>query len=183
MVKRGARRVITCTSRPSREGEVNGVHYHFLDIQDFIKSIAQGEFIEHAVVYGKYYGIRHVDLLETWLNAKVSETVVLTLDVQGACTLQEYIATHAPALLSRLITVFMAPNDKAVLHKRLVNRGDLSEGVLERRFREAHMEMKLRHTFDYYVPSTTFELDLELISHIIEFHQIVNSLGEPNYDD
>ncbi|MDD5494761.1 MAG: guanylate kinase, partial [Dehalococcoidia bacterium] len=80
--------VVTATTRPKRHNETHGVDYYFLSEEDFKKKIKQDEFLEHAVVYGNYYGVLKSEVSNA---LKKGEDVILKVDVQGATTLEKTI--------------------------------------------------------------------------------------------
>jgi guanylate kinase len=83
----GAKRVITCTTRFPRPGEVDGVHYRFLHPADFLRRISCGEFAEHAIVHGSHYGTLSQDLDRALISSR--DLFVLVLDIQGAETIAQ----------------------------------------------------------------------------------------------
>src|ERR1051325_10559303 len=78
-------RAITCTTRPPRPGETNGLDYYFLDAGDFLKRVQAGNFLEHATVYGNSYGTLKSEVLG---KLRQGNDVVLNVDVQGAATIR-----------------------------------------------------------------------------------------------
>src|SRR5512136_227205 len=79
-------RAVTCTTRPPRAGEHDGVDYYFLDAESFLKRVQAGNFLEHATVYGHSYGILKAEVLG---NLRQGKDVLLNVDVQGAATIRE----------------------------------------------------------------------------------------------
>ena len=79
-------RAITCTTRPPRPGEQNGVDYHFFDAAEFLKRVQAGNFLEHATVFGNSYGTLNSELLD---NLRKGRDVLLNVDVQGAATIRK----------------------------------------------------------------------------------------------
>src|SRR4249920_3299122 len=79
-------RAITCTTREPRQGEKDGVDYYFLDAGSFLKRVQAGNFLEHATVYGHSYGTLKSEVLG---RMRQGQDVLLTVDVQGAATIQE----------------------------------------------------------------------------------------------
>lgn len=150
------RRVVTCTTRPPRAGEVPGRDYHFLSADDFLERINRGEFLEYANVYGKFYGTlkRSVhDLLEA------GHDVLLNIDVQGAERVRQEAGSNA-TLARALVTVFLTPSSLSELEKRLRGRGSDAEDVVRRRLESARAEAARWEEFDYLVISGTREEDL-----------------------
>src|SRR5580765_6347442 len=78
-------RAITCTTRPPRQGEQDGVDYYFLDAASFLKRVQAGNFLEHATVFGNSYGTLKSELLSKLRQGK---DVLLSVDVQGAATIR-----------------------------------------------------------------------------------------------
>lgn len=150
------RRVITCTTRPPRDGERDGVDYHFLSPDDFAARVSRGEFLEHASVYGRAYGTLKSEVVDK-LNA--GHDVLLNIDVQGAASVRA--AAKADAMLgAALVTVFFSPASLTELEARLRGRGADSEEVIQRRLREARVEAARWGEFDYLVVSGSREEDL-----------------------
>src|SRR3954464_3750323 len=98
-------RAVTCTTRPPRQKERDGVDYYFLDAGSFLKRVQAGNFLEHATVYGNSYGILKSEVLSKLRQGK---DVVLSVDVQGAATIRAR-AEEDPELKRALLTVFLAP--------------------------------------------------------------------------
>ena len=78
-------RAVTCTTRPPREGERDGVDYYFLDAGSFLKRLHAGNFLEHATVYGNSYGTLRSEVLG---KLRQGNDVLLNVDVQGAATIR-----------------------------------------------------------------------------------------------
>src|SRR6185295_18548386 len=125
----GTVRAITCTTRPPRDGEKDGVDYYFLDAGDFLKRVQAGNFLEHATVFGNSYGILKGEVLGKLRQGK---DVLLSVDVQGAATIRER-AQEDPELKKSLVTVFLTPPSLAILEERLRNRGTDSPTVIQKR--------------------------------------------------
>lgn len=150
------RRVITCTTRPPRPGEVNGRDYHFLTPEEFRLRVEQGDFLEHASVFGKSYGTLKrsvLDLLESGFD------VLLNIDVQGADLVRQE-ARRDPVLGAALVTVFLGPPSLSELERRLRGRGSDAEEVIQRRLGTARDEAARWTEYDYLVVSGTREEDL-----------------------
>src|SRR5215475_794857 len=80
-------RAVTCTTRPPRSGERDGVDYYFLDAASFLKRVQAGNFLEHATVYGNSYGILKAEVLGKLRQGK---DVLLNVDVQGAASIRAH---------------------------------------------------------------------------------------------
>ncbi len=167
----GLTRAITCTTRPPRKGEINGQDYYFLDETTFINHVKNGDFIEHAVVYGHHYG-----LLRSELISKLSSgyDVLLNVDVQGAATIREKARTD-PTLSRALVTIFMCPPSLAELERRIKNRGTDSEQVIHLRLNQAKNEMTRWVEFDYLLISGTMEEDVQRVIAIMQAERMRTS--------
>jgi guanylate kinase len=131
---------ISYTTRPPRAGEKNGVHYHFIDPEEFRKGIESGRWAEWARVHGNYYGTS-AEVLQHYLNQGVS--VLMDIDVQGA----DQIVKRFPDA----VTIFIMPPSLAVLRQRLEGRGTDSPEVVATRMRNAEAEMAARHRYRHVI--------------------------------
>lgn len=157
------KRVITCTTRPPRAGEKDGVDYFFLSRDVFEKKIENGEFLEYAVVHGNYYGTLKSEVFKIRESGK---DVLLNIDVQGAGKIRER-ASQDEELKRSLVTVFVGATGMDVLEERLRKRALDSEETLQRRLLNAAEEIKRWHEFDYLIISGTMEEDLERLKAIV----------------
>jgi guanylate kinase len=158
------KRAVTCTTRQPRQGENNGVDYHFLTEDRFAKLLKAGKFIEHAKVYGHSYGLLRAEVIKK-LRAGID--VLVNVDVQGAATIKAK-ALQDPELKRSLVTLFLTPPSLAVLEKRLRGRGTDSDKVIARRLRAAKREIRQWGQFDYLLISDTVEADTRRTLAIIE---------------
>ncbi len=147
--ERGERfaRPVTMTTRPPREGEIDGVHYHFVSEQDFQRAVEAGELLEHARVYGHDYGLPRASLREA-LSEGVDVSV--QVDVQGAQTLRP--------LLTGAVFVFLVPYDLAQLEARLRERGATVQTV-RIRLATARAELATRDAYDHVLVNVDGDLD------------------------
>lgn len=137
---RGDERVfysVSATTRPPREGEVDGVHYRFLSDEDFEAKLAEDGFLEWAEVHGRRYGT-----LRAPVEAAIArgQLPLLELDVQGAFSVRD---SSLAALL-----VFIEPPVFADLERRLRNRSTEDESAITRRISRARDEMALAPRYD-----------------------------------
>jgi len=133
---------VSYTTREARGGEVDGVHYHFVDEPTFEEMIRNGSFLEHARVFNRYwYGTSRSQVLD--MLSKGTD-VVLDIDVQGAVQLMEGLdIPHT--------TIFLVPPDMTELKRRLMDRGrDTAEEIAER-LETARKELTVVSRFDYVV--------------------------------
>lgn len=144
-------RVITYTTRPMRENEVNGKDYHFVTEKTFKEMKEDGEFIESANVYGYSYG---TPLL--WSGASI---FLLITDVQGFRTIKEKIG-HSERLMSVFIT---SPQ----FEDRLLARKTEDEESIHRRLDEASKELMAAKEYDYSINNDNFGYALETLELLI----------------
>jgi len=157
-------RAITCTTRPPRDGERDGIDYYFLSSETFLKRLQAGHFLEHATVYGHSYGTLRSELLD---KLRQGRDVLLAVDVQGAATIRQR-AEESPELKRSLVTVFLTPPSIQVLEERLNKRGKDAPQVIAKRLSQARQEIAQWQNFDYLVISTTLAEDLRRMKVIVE---------------
>ena len=164
-------RAVTCTTRPPRDGEREGVDYFFLDAGTFLKLVQAGHFIEHATVYGHSYGTLKSELLG---RLRQGQDVLLVVDVQGAATIRQR-ADEEAALKEALVTVFLTPASIDVLEARLKKRGKDSTAAIQRRLSVARQEIAQWRNFDYLVLSGSLSEDLRRMRVIYESEKLRQS--------
>ncbi len=140
--------VVTCTTRPPRPGEVDGIHYRFLTPEAFAAMRDEDGFLEWAEVHGNWYGTPR-DSVRAALAA--GRDVVLKIDVQGAETVKKKVPE---ALL-----IFLVPPSMQELFRRLRSRATESADELEVRQRNAAIELARRDDYDHVVENATGEVD------------------------
>lgn len=155
---------VSHTTRPMRPGEQDGINYHFVSRDDFESMIARGDFLEHADVFGNYYGTSQVWVRETLDQGK---DVILEIDWQGASQIRR--------LMSGCISIFIVPPSAATLRQRLSGRGTDAAEVIERRLQEAEEECRHAHEFDYLVVNDDFGVALDDLLAIVRSHRSVMS--------
>jgi len=121
---------ISATTRAARQGEVDGVHYHFLDRASFDQQVAEGAFLEHALVHGNGYGTRLADVDDMLAKGR---DVLLEIDWQGAA--------QVGRLRPEACRIFILPPSVEELRRRLTGRGQDEAAVIERRVAAAESEM------------------------------------------
>jgi guanylate kinase len=161
-------RAITCTTRPPREGEQDGVDYHFLNADSFLKRVQAGNFLEHATVYGHSYGTLKSEVLGQLRQGK---DVLLNVDVQGASTIRSK-ALEDSELKRSLVSVFLTPASTEVLEGRLRKRGTDSEAVIQKRLSVARQEIAQWKHFDYLLISGSIAEDLRRMLVIVEAEKL-----------
>ena len=150
-------RAITATTRSPRDGERDGVDYHFLDREAFEKRIEEGGFLEYAEVHGNLYGSPRVDIAKQQQHANA---VLLLIDVQGAQNLrqQSVDALH----------IFLEPPGLEELQRRLKGRGDETKEEMEIRLANARVELEQRDKYDHCVVNDDLENAADQLIRIIE---------------
>ncbi len=143
---------ISCTTRQPRPGEVNGVDYHFLSMEEFKAKVAAGEFLEYAEVHGNCYGTLKADIIELLEQGK---TVVMDIDVQGADSVR---ACQESVLLKAYADLYIhVPQEE--LKNRLCGRQTDSEDVIALRLKNAAAEDACLPRYIYCLVSSDRESD------------------------
>lgn len=136
---------ISHTTRAPRQGDVDGVQYHFVDRAKFEGMIAGGEFLEHAEVFGNGYGTSR-GAVEPILRS--GRDVLLEIDWQGAAQVRAKIPC---------VSIFILPPSHAELARRLRARGTDSAATIERRLAASYEEITHAHEFDCIVVNAQFD--------------------------
>jgi guanylate kinase len=137
---------VSHTTRVPRPGEKDGVHYHFVDIPRFEAMVANGEFLEHARVFGNFYGTSAASVRH---ELQRGADVVLEIDWQGA----RQVRKHFPDAVS----IFVVPPSLEELRRRLSARGQDSVEVVEQRMGDALRELSHFPEYEYVVVNERFE--------------------------
>jgi guanylate kinase len=130
---------ISTTTRPMREGEADGVNYHYISKEAFEKDISEGAFLEWAKVHDNYYGTSLKPILKSLKEGKI---VIFDIDVQGHKIVREKFGNLTTS-------VFITTPDQVQLQKRLKERGTDEASVIERRLNNAVTEMTCMHDYEY----------------------------------
>ena len=140
---------ISYTTRAPRPGEMSGREYFFVSRQEFQAMVERGEFLEHAEVYGNWYGTS-----KHWIEKTraAGSDVVLEIDWQGARSVK--------ALFPDMSFIYILPPSIEGLRQRLVKRGKDSKEVIERRLAEAREDLKHVHEADYVIINEDFSIAL-----------------------
>ena len=137
---------VSCTTRAPRDGEIDGVHYHFWDKETFLIRKKMGYFAESACVHGNWYGTPLAPLKEM-LNE--GRDVLFDIDVQGAAQLKQTMPNGRYA--------FIFPPSMAILEQRLRDRGTDSEEAICRRLANAANEIREADWFDAWIINDTLD--------------------------
>jgi guanylate kinase len=155
---------VSCTTRPPREGEVDGRDYHFLSLKDFKRGQAAGKFAESAEVHGHLYGTLRAEVKRVLSSGK---HVIMDIDVQGA---RQFAAAFPGSVL-----IFILPPSAKALIARLEARGTEDPKSLIRRFRSAKDELKAIDLYQYVVVNDEVDSAVAAISSIIEAEGLARS--------
>lgn len=134
------KRIVTFTTRAPRVGEVNGVDYNFVSVEEFEGFVKDSLLLEHANVYEHYYGMLKSDVDEVLDSGK---NVLCTLDVQGALTVKKKIKGS--------VTIFVKAPTLEIMRTRLIKRGKDTMDVIDARLKQAREEIKLEKKFNYII--------------------------------
>lgn len=146
---------VSHTTRAKREGEKEGLDYHFIEKETFVSMVEQSAFLEHAQVFDNYYGTAVANIEE---KLKQGEDVILEIDWQGAEQVRK--------LIPYSVNIFILPPSLEALEERLRGRGQDSDEIIARRMRDAKSETSHYSEYDYLVVNDEFEnalIDLKSI--------------------
>jgi guanylate kinase len=156
---------VSCTTRPPRNGEVEGKDYFFINTKKFNELVNANEFIEYANVHGNYYGTLKSEVLNR-LNTE--KNVLLDIDVQGAMIIKKKFKNDP--LISKCVEfIFILPNSLSELEKRLRNRNADTEEDIQKRLKVAKSEIDHFPSYDYLI------INDNLNKAISDMQSIVNS--------
>jgi guanylate kinase len=147
---------ISYTTRAPRGSEQNGKQYHFISTQEFDRMVREGEFLEHANVYGKCYGTARQFLREA---GKSGNDLLLDIDVQGAAQIKMN--------LTDAISIFVLPPDRTTLEWRLRNRSEDREDEIQRRLKTASQEIEEYDKYDYVLINDQLEKSIARLEAIV----------------
>ena len=140
---------VTATTRPMRQGELAGVHYYFMTDAEYDALLADGQFLEHAVVHNLYrYGIPLYSIRDA---LRRGQDVILPPDVQGADTVRWKLPSA--------ITIFLRPSSLDELEPRLAARGTETPEERQIRLATAEREMQRMSDFDYVIVNQRDRID------------------------
>lgn len=158
---------VSHTTRPKRPGEEDGVNYHFVDKAAFQAMQARGDFLEHAQVFGNFYGTSR-----SWVEGRLAEgwDVILEIDWQGAGQIKK--------LLPASVGIFILPPSRDCLLQRLQGRGQDDEQVIATRMADAVNEMSHYAQADYLVINDVYETALADLQAIFRSNQLRRPVQE-----
>jgi guanylate kinase len=140
--------VVTCTTRAPRNGEVDGVNYHFMTRDEFLAKRADRGFLEANEVHGNWYGSPRDPVRDALVAGR---DVILKIDVQGAQVVKEQV--------SEALLIFIIPPSLETLFERLKSRATETADELEKRQADAAIELARQDDYDYIVPNETGQVE------------------------
>ena len=151
---------VSHTTRTARPGEIDGEHYYFVSEAEFISMRDRQEFLEHAEVFGHFYGTAR-QVVRSRLQS--GHSIVLEIDWQGARQVRK--------VYPQAVSIFILPPSIAALEQRLRGRGQDCEQVIIRRMREAYSEMSHYHEYEYLIVNDDLDQSMR---------QLINVFADPD---
>ena len=149
---------VSATTRKSRPGEVNGREYHFLTVNEFEERIDNGQFLEHAKVFGNLYGTPLEPVMESINDGK---DLIFDVDWQGGKQIR------SSSLSKFVISIFILPPSIKALQERLMKRAQDSSDTVKDRMRKSIGEIMHWKEYDYVIVNSNFEQTLHEVKSII----------------
>ena len=162
---------VSCTTRPPREGEVDGKHYFFLSHEEFQRRIQENDFLEYDEHFGNYYG---TPLREALAVVESGRNLLLEIEVEGAMNIKRQ---YPEAVL-----IMLLPPSFSEQERRLRSRGTETDEVIAGRLKQTYEEMKYFDRYDYVVINNTVDKCADDIQDIVHAEKwaIKRNLGVPN---
>lgn len=160
---------VSMTTRPPRKGEVDGVSYYFVTMEQFRENVLADGFLEHAEVYGNCYGTPKAKVIEK-LEAGID--VVLEIDIQGAMNVKKAYPDG--------IFIFILPPSMSILRKRLTGRGTDSIDIIDMRLSKTLGELSYIEEYDYVVVNGELEEAVDRVKAIVvaEHSRVTENINE-----
>ncbi|MCX8051226.1 MAG: guanylate kinase [Chlorobi bacterium] len=149
---------VSATTRPRRNGEVDGRDYHFLSREEFQRCIERGELVEYEEIFGNYYGTLRSATEQALAEGKA---MIFDVDVKGALSLKR-------AFPDDTFLLFIAPPSLEELERRLRHRGTETDEQIRRRLDRAVLEMSYRDQFDAVIVNDDLPTTLERARELVE---------------
>jgi len=160
---------ISYTTRAPRGSEQNEKQYYFVSGEKFKEMIAADEFLEHANVFGNYYGTARRFLREA---ENRGHDLLLDIDVQGAAQIK--------GKLPNAISIFILPPDRSTLERRLRERGEDAEAVIQRRLVTASREIEQYDKYDYILVNDQLDQSIARLEAIVSAERLLRSGTQPS---
>jgi guanylate kinase len=159
---------VSYTTRPPRPGEIDGVHYHFVAPERFQGMVAAGAFLEHAKVFGNWYGTAEAALRN---ELAAGRDLILEIDWQGAHQVRQRFP--------EAVGIFILPPDVATLDARLRGRGQDNAAVIAGRMAQARTEIAHHLDYDYLVVNDRFDVALDDLAAIVRARRLLHPIRGP----
>ncbi|MEP1198353.1 MULTISPECIES: guanylate kinase [unclassified Tateyamaria] len=164
---------VSSTTRDARPGEEDGEHYHFVSVDDFKASVKRSEMLEHAHVFGNFYGSPKGPVSEA---IEQGRDVLFDIDWQGAQQIRNSdLGMHT-------LSIFLLPPSITELHRRLVARNQDSEDVIEKRMRKSWDEISRWDSYDFVLVNDTLDHTEAQLKTIIQATRL-RRLQQPDLTD
>lgn len=147
---------ISTTTRPIRDGEIEGVHYHFVSKEEFQKDIQEDHFLEYALVHGNYYGTSLKPVKKALSEGKL---VIFDIDVQGNTAVKDRLGDITTS-------VFITPPSLSELKRRLVSRSTDSQEVIQTRLEMAKREIQRTSEYDFIIVNDNIDTAAEVLRQV-----------------
>ena len=148
---------VSVTTRAKRTDELEGKHYHFIDVAEFQRMQAAGELLESAEVHSNFYGTPRGKVEE---KLSAGQDILFDIDYQGTLQLLEKVPDD-------MVTIFILPPSIAELRKRLERRAQDSKGTIEKRLKNARIEMEHFAEYDYVIVNRDLEESVQKVRTIL----------------
>ncbi len=155
---------VSATTRSPRNCEQHGQDYFFLTAEEFQRKVAQGEFIEHAVVHGNHYGTLREKVEEWMAEGKI---VLTDLDVQGGISVKQQMGERA-------LLIFIQPPSLVTLRERLAQRNTEKPEDIDLRLQIATQEMEMAGRYDFTVENRDLEHTVQEVLKLIKQHRTLS---------
>ena len=152
---------VSHTTRAMRPGEVDGLNYHFTSREQFLEQVGEGDFLEHAEVFGNLYGTSQSTVEQTLADG---HDLILEIDWQGAQQVRR--------ALPQARSIFILPPSREALQQRLSNRGQDAEDVIAARMALATQEMSHYVEYDYIVINDDFQIALDELKAVLASNRL-----------
>lgn len=148
---------VSVTTRARRTDEIHGKHYWFVDIAEFQRMQAEGDLLESAEVHGNFYGTPREKVEE---RLRAGRDILFDIDYQGTLQLLEKCR-------SDMVTIFILPPSIRELRKRLERRAQDSKGTIEKRLKNARIEMQHYGEYDYVIVNRDLEESVQKVRTVL----------------
>ncbi|MFN3581267.1 MAG: guanylate kinase [Pseudomonas sp.] len=162
---------VSHTTRSMRPGELDGVNYHFVSREAFLAQVAEGDFLEHAEVFGNLYGTAQSSVEKTLSEG---HDLILEIDWQGA----QQVRKAMPQARS----IFILPPSRSTLRDRLTHRGQDNKEVIEQRMAQARDEISHYVEYDFLVINDDFHVALDDLKAILRCGRLSQSAQQTRYE-